>query len=111
VVQAANEAGLITMSAGSSKVCEATEELDYDIAVKFDGGDYVKAAMAEIVEGTMTEGTIKLFRVGVDPEPGAVLCEPTDEQQAAMDDIYSRIAAGEFAEALGAIAAEAFAAG
>jgi hypothetical protein len=59
----------------------------------------------------MTEGTVKVFRVGVDPEPGAVLCDPTPEQQAAMDDIYSRIAAGEFAEAFGAIAGEAFAAG
>ncbi|MGH9272243.1 MAG: BMP family lipoprotein, partial [Ilumatobacteraceae bacterium] len=39
VVQAANEAGLITMSAGGSTVCEETEELDYSIAVKFDGGD------------------------------------------------------------------------
>jgi basic membrane protein A len=111
VVQAANEAGLITMSAGSSKVCDDSEELDYNIAVKFDAGDYVKAAMAEIVAGTMTEGTVKVFRVGVDPEPGAVLCDPTPEQQAAMDDIYSRIAAGEFAEAFGAIAGEAFAAG
>ena len=51
VVQAANEAGLITMSAGSSKVCEPEEELDYDIAVKFDGGDYVRAVMGEIIEG------------------------------------------------------------
>ena len=47
VVQAANEAGLITMSAGSSTVCEDDEELDYDIAVKFDGGDYVRAVMGE----------------------------------------------------------------
>ena len=33
VVQAANEAGLIVMSAGSSSVCSATETLKYDIAV------------------------------------------------------------------------------
>ncbi len=45
VVQAANAAGMITMSAGSSKVCESTEDLKYDIAVKFDGGDYVTAVM------------------------------------------------------------------
>jgi basic membrane protein A len=111
VVQAANEAGIITMSAGSSTVCADTEELDYTIAVRFDGGDYVRAVMEEIVTGEFTEGTVKQFRVGVDPEPGAVICDATAEEQAAMDDIYARIAAGEFAGDLGAIAGEAFAAG
>ncbi len=111
VVQAANEAGIITMSAGSSTVCDDTEELDYDIAVKFDGGDYVRAVMEDIVAGEFQEGTIKQFRVGVDPEPGAVICDPTPEQQAAMDDVYAQIAAGDYAEQFGAIAGEAYAAG
>ena len=111
VVQAANEAGLITMSAGSSKVCEPEEELDYDIAVKFDGGDYVRAVMGEIVDGSFQEGDIKQFKVGIDPEPGAVICDPTPEQQPAMDDVYAQIADGDFAEQFGAIAAEAFAEG
>ena len=92
VVQAANEAGLITMSAGSSTVCGPDEELDYDIMVKFDGGDYVRAVMAEIVDGTFNEGDTRQFRVGIDPEPGAVICEPTPEQQAAMDEVYAQIA-------------------
>jgi basic membrane protein A len=111
VVQAANEAGLIVMSAGGSKVCEAAEELDYDIAVKFDGGDYVRAVMAGIIDGSFKEGDIKTFKVGVDPEPGAVICEPTPEQQAAMDDVYAQIASGELDEMLGAISAEAFSEG
>ena len=102
VVQAANEAGLITMSAGSSKVCEDTEELDYDIAVKFDGGDYVRAVMVDIIDGNFQEGDIKAFKVGVDPEPGAVICDPTPEQQAAMDDVYAQIAAGDLDETFGA---------
>ena len=113
VVQAANEADppLITMSAGSSKVCEPTEELDYDIAVKFDGGDYLNAVMKEIVAGTLQEGQTKEFKVGVDPEPGAIICNATPEQQAAMDEVYRQIADGEHAEELGAIAAEAFSQG
>ena len=111
VVQAANEAGLITMSAGSSKVCEPEEELNYDIAVKFDGGDYVRAVMADIIDGEFQEGDIKQFKVGIDPEPGAVICDPTPEQQQAMDEVYAQIAAGDFAEQFGAIAAEAFAEG
>jgi basic membrane protein A len=111
VVQAANAAGLITMSAGSSKVCEPTEELHYDIAVKFDGGDYVKAVMKEIIAGTFKEGDVKKFKVGIDPEPGAVICKPTAEQQQAMDDVYAKIANGDFAEQFGQIAATAFAQG
>jgi basic membrane protein A len=111
VVQAANAAGLITMSAGSSKVCDATEELAYDIAVKFDGGDYIRAVLGSIIDGTFTEGSTKEFRVGVDPEPGAVICNATADEQTAMDDIYTRIAAGEFAAALGEISGKAFAGG
>ncbi len=108
VVQAANEAGIITMSAGSSSVCSDTEELHYDIAVKFDGGDYVRAVMAGIIDGTFKEGDIKAFKVGIDPEPGAVICDPTDEQQAAMDALYAQIAAGDFADLFGQIAGQAF---
>jgi len=111
VVQAANTAGIITMSAGSSKVCDPGQDLKYDIAVKFDGGDYVKAVMKEIVAGTFHEGDIKTFRVGVDPEPGAVICNSTAEQQAAMDAVYKDIAAGKFTDQFNQIDATAFAGG
>jgi basic membrane protein A and related proteins len=111
VVQAANEAGIITMSAGSSTVCDAGEELKYDIAVKFDGGDYVRAVMAGIIDGSFKEGDIKTFKVGVDPEPGAVICDPTAEQQTAMDDVYAQIASGDLDAKLGEISGQAFAEG
>jgi basic membrane protein A len=111
VVQAANAAGLITMSAGSSTVCGDSEELDYDIAVKFDGGDYVKAVMSEIIAGTFVEGDIKQFKVGVDPEPGAEICDATPDQQDAMDAVYAQIASGDLADEFGQIAGVAFAEG
>ncbi len=57
-------------------MCESTEDLKYDIAVKFDGGDYVTAIMKLIVAGKFNEGDIKQFKVGIDPEPGAVICKP-----------------------------------
>jgi basic membrane protein A len=110
VVQAANEAGIITMSAGSSSACE-DEELDFNIAVRFDGGDYLRAVMGGIISGEVTEGTVRVFRVGVDPEPGAVICDPTDDQQAAMDEVFATIAAGDLAADFGAIKGEAYAAG
>ncbi len=109
VVKAASEAGLITMSAGSSSVCDPDEELDYDIAVRFDGGDYIRTLFPLILSGDLKEGEIKAFRVGVDPEPGAVICDSTDEQQKVLDDVYGRIAEGEFDETFGAIKGEAYA--
>ena len=108
VVQAANEAGIITMSAGSSTVCDDTEELSYSIAVRFDGGDYLRAVMAEIIDGTLAEGDTKVFKVGVDAEPGAIICDPTAEQQAAMDALYAQIASGELDGLFGEIAGRAF---
>ena len=111
VVQAANAAGIITMSAGSSKVCTDGGGLKYDIAVKFDGGDYVKAVMKLIVDGKFKEGDTKKFKVGIDPEPGAEICNPTPDQKAAMDAIYKKIAAGDLAADFGKIAGVAFAQG
>ena len=108
VVEAANGAGLITMSAGDSSVCGPDEELDYSIAVRFDGGDYVSAIFPQILSGEVKEGEIKVFRVGVDPEPGAEICDATPEQQAAMDDVYAQIANGDFAADFGAIKGEAY---
>ena len=87
------------------------EGLKYDIAVKFDGGDYVKAVMKLIIAGTFKEGDTKPFKVGVDPEPGAVICNPTPDQQAAMDAVYKQIAAGDLAADFAKIAAVAFAPG
>lgn len=108
VVQAANEAGLIVMSAGSSSVCDASEELSYDIAVRFDGGDYVRAVMSQIIDGSFKEGDIKTFKVGVDPEPGAVICNPTPDEQTAMDALYAQIGSGELDGLFGQIAGQAF---
>lgn len=109
IVEAANQAGLITMSAGSSSVCGEDEPLSYNIAVGFDGGDYIRAIFPLILSGAMVEGETKQFKVGIDPEPGAVLCDANDEQQLALDSAYGQIAAGDYAEAFGAIKGEAYA--
>ena len=107
LVQIANENDIIVMSAGPSKACE-DDELYYDIAVRFDAGDYLGAIFGEIQSGDFTEGTVRVFRVGVDPEPGAVICNATDEQQAAMDEVYAQIANGDFAAEFGAIKGQAY---
>ena len=108
VVQAANDAGVITLSAGSSAACD-DPNLTYDIAVRFDAGDYLRAVLPAIIDGTLREGSTRAFKVGVDPEPGAIICNPTSEQQAAMDALYARIASGELNDVLAKITKNAFA--
>jgi basic membrane protein A len=110
LVKLANEAGIITMSAGASNAC-ARDDLDYQIQVRFDGGDYLAVILREILDGTLEEGGVRVFRVGIDPEPGAEICDPTPEQQAAMDDVYAQIAAGDFAADFGAIKGQAYSGG
>ena len=111
IVQLANADGIITMSAGSSKACERTD-LKYDIAVKFDGGDYILEAMKRIVAGTFKEGEKLTYQLGDNAgpggSPGAVICNPTPEQQTAMDEVYAKLAAGELAADLGAIKGQAY---
>lgn len=107
VVKLANEAGVITMSAGSSKAC-ARDDLDFQIQVRFDAGDYLDTILAEILDGSFKEGDIRVFRVGVDPQPGAEICDATADQQAAMDAVYEQIAAGDFAAQFGAIKGQAY---
>jgi len=108
IVQLANENGVAALSAGPSDVCTREGDLTWDIAVRFDGGDYVAAIFPQIFSGSVTEGQTKVFKVGVDPEPGAVICNATADQQAAMDAVYADIASGAFDAEFGAIKAEAY---
>ena len=111
IVQLANADGIITMSAGSSSACDRTD-LTYNIAVKFDAGDYILEALARIVDGSFKEGEKLTYQVGDNAgpggSPGAVICDPTPEQQAAMDEISAKLAAGDFAAELGAIKGQAY---
>ena len=67
--------------------------------------------LTEITAGTFHEGDVRVFHVGVDPQPGAEICDPTPEQATAMEDLYAQIAAGEFVDAFGAIKGQAYAGG
>ncbi len=103
VVKLANDKGdVIVMSAGAANVCDRTD-LKYDIAVKFDAGQYVGTILDELLAGKLKPGDTRTFRVGVDPQPGAVICKPTPDQDAAMKQVYSDIAAGKFTAQFAAI--------
>jgi basic membrane lipoprotein Med (substrate-binding protein (PBP1-ABC) superfamily) len=111
VVQLSNESGVPVLSAGASDVCTREGDLTWDVAVRFDGGDYVAAIFPLIFSGAVQEGQTKVFQVGIDPEPGAVICNATDSQQAAMDSMYADVASGMYAGDFGAIKGQAYGGG
>ena len=44
-----------------------------------------------------------MFHVGVDPQPGAVICDPTPSSRRRWTTVYQDIAAGDFAAEFGEI--------
>jgi basic membrane protein A len=99
--------GLIVSTAGSSKGCERSD-VDYSFEVKFDAGDYVGPIFEDILSGNAVEGGVRRFTVGIDPEVGAGFCHATPEQIQMLDDFNTRIGAGEFADEIDRILAEAY---
>ena len=107
LVQLANQHDVIVMSAGPSNVCERTD-LHWDMAVLFSAGDFARAIFGGIVDGTIEEGTVKFFEVGVDPEVGSKICGPTAEQEEALAQAQLAVAEGYCAEEFGLIQAIAY---
>ena len=107
IVRLANADGIIVMTAGSSTGCER-EDVTYDLEVMFDAGDYLAPIFDEILEGTAEEGGARRFTVGIDPEVGANFCDPTADQQQALESLNARIGAGEFADKINEILSEAY---
>jgi basic membrane lipoprotein Med (substrate-binding protein (PBP1-ABC) superfamily) len=112
VVQLANAGGQIVLSAGASDVCTREGDLSWDIAVRFDGGDYVREIFPQILDGSALEGDVIIYSPGEEPDiTGAVICDATPDQQAEMDEAFALVASGELDAAFGEIAAEAFGGG
>ena len=107
VVKLANKDNLIVMSAGKSDACRRTD-ITYQIAVRFDAGDYLDTILKEIIAGTYKEGDIRTFHVGKDKEPGAEICKPTAEQTTAMQKAYDDVASGKLDEQFLAIKKKAY---
>jgi basic membrane protein A len=109
VVKLSNENDVITMSAGAANACDRTD-LAYDIAVRFDSGLYATAIFDKILSGEVTRGETFVFHVGGDPDiTGAVICDPTPEQEEAMEAAYEQIRSGELLPQFEANKAEAYA--
>ena len=61
----------------------------------FPPGDYLVANLREFAVGNYQEGVIREFNVGIDPEVGAVICDASPEEQAAIDEVVAMMASGE----------------
>jgi basic membrane protein A len=112
LVKLANDGGQIVLSAGASDVCTREGDLEWDIAVRFDGGDYVRAIFPQILTGEATEGQTITFSPGdASNLNGALLCDGTDEQNAELEEAYAKVESGDLDAKFGEIAAEAFGGG
>jgi basic membrane protein A and related proteins len=107
VVKLANENDIIVMSAGAANACQRTD-LKYDLAVKFDAGVYLKTILAEILSGKLKRGETRQFHVGVDPDVGAQICNPTPDQTAALDAAIAKMKAGDFKDQFAQIKKDAY---
>jgi basic membrane protein A len=96
IVKLANADKIPVMSAGKSDAC-TRNDVSYQIAVRFDAGDYLDPIFKEILSGAFKEGSIREFHVGKDPQPGAVICKPTGDQKKAMEQVFTDIAGGKYA--------------
>ena len=61
----------------------------------FPPGAYLAANLRDFNEGNFREGVIRPFKVGIDPEVGAILCDPTPEEQATIDEVVAQMGSGE----------------
>jgi basic membrane protein A len=103
IVQLANERDVIVMSAGASDVCEREGDLSWDIAIRFDGGDYVRAIFPLIASGEVTEGMTFQFNVYPGSVAGAHICNPTEAQEAELEAALEYVATDALAGAFGEI--------
>lgn len=108
VVKLANDNDVIVMSAGRSDVCERLD-LNYQIAVQYDAGDYIETLLEMFADGEFAEGDIFIFNVGEFPFVGAKFCDPTPAQAAELEAEMERIAAGEYSIPFLCIKARAYA--
>jgi basic membrane protein A len=107
IAKLADADDLIVLAAGSSTACDR-DDIDYDIQVKFDAGDYLVTIFSEILSGEIAEGGIRYFTVGIDPQVGAEFCHATPEQEQELADLNARIGAGDFGDEIYEILSEAY---
>ena len=96
------------MSAGASDVCTREGDLHWDLAIKFDGGDYIRAVFPLIQQGRLQEGERFIFTVEPGSVAGAEICNPTAEQAERMEAEIEKVGTGVFEDQFNEIRAIAY---
>ncbi len=86
------ESGGLALSASSNTCFPGSPFVGASL---FPPGEYLVANLEDFAAGNYREGVIREFNVGVDPEVGAVLCDPSPEEQAAIDEVVAMMGSGE----------------
>lgn len=66
----------------------------FAISVIFSPGDYFAAALAPFKDGTLKVGVAHVWHMGKDKVPSVKICNPTGDQQTAVDNVMQQIGAG-----------------
>ncbi|MDZ7678891.1 MAG: BMP family ABC transporter substrate-binding protein [Acidimicrobiales bacterium] len=100
VVRTGNEAG-ISVASTSIDRCDDTSA-EFDMAILYNPALYLEEVIAAFDAGEITEGEQwALFGVADGVGVGAILCDPSEEEQAVLDEVVAAIDSGEIAGWLG----------
>jgi basic membrane protein A len=66
----------------------------FAISVIFSPGDYFAAALAPFKDGTLRVGVAHVWHMGKDPVPTVKICNPTGDEQTAVDNVEKQIGSG-----------------
>lgn len=92
VAALANEHDVATLTPGGNR-CE-DPSVHYDISVIYSPGAYFAAALSDFENGKLPMGGTRSWRIGVDPVPTVIMCDPNTALQPQVDQAMKDIAAG-----------------
>ncbi len=92
MIEEANAEGVEVFATAADRCAE--DGIDVFASIRFQPGAYFRTSLEQFLAGEFESGIIYEAQLGQEPV-GAILCDPTPEQQAALDEIYAGIQAGD----------------
>lgn len=92
VASLANSKGILTLTPGTNR-CDSTSP-KFDVSVDFSPGSYFAAALELFAKGQLRVGVAKVWHLGVDPLPTAIICHPSGDQAQQLKDEIAAVGAG-----------------
>jgi basic membrane protein A len=88
----ADENDIVTLTPGTDR-CDSTTP-KYTVSVLFSPGSYFESALEQFSNGLLGMGITKVWQIGVDPFPTIKICNPTVEQETALNDFQKKLGSG-----------------